>query len=81
MEQKLFHDVCQEIYHKFPQLSGCKPTIKQQAHSTTSGNESGMNYLLVFTNKGKPKNELPVVTWVRVLVSEQGKILKLTSSR
>jgi hypothetical protein len=80
MDKKILQAVCKEIYQKFPQVSGCEPTVKPYPGSK-SANQENATYLLIFTNQGKPKNQVPVTTWVRVVVSSQGKIIKLTSSR
>lgn len=77
MDQKVVQAVCKQIYQQFPQVAGCKPTIKPQS----SGKIDETTYLLVFTNQEKSKNEVPVKTWVRVLVTDQGDFLKLTTSR
>ena len=77
MDQKVVQAVCKKIYQQFPQVAGCKPTIKSQP----SGKINETNYLLVFTNQDKANNEVPVKTWVRVLVTDQGEFLKLSTSR
>ncbi len=77
MDQKVVQAVSKQIYQQFPQVAGTKPTIKSQP----SGRNGEANFLLVFTNQDKSKTEVPVKTWVRVLVNDQGEILKLSTSR
>jgi hypothetical protein len=78
MDDKHLESVCKQIYKRFPEISGNHPKV--QAQNTPSG-EGKVQYLLVFqgyraTADGKAINRI-----VRVVVSEQGKIIKVTTSR
>ncbi len=69
--------VSQEIYRRFPQVAGVKPQVKKQS---TAG-KNGETYLLIYSNHGKEIPQVPIFTFVRVVVNETGQILKLSTSR
>jgi len=77
LDPKTIKKVSQDIYHRFPQVAGIKPEVKKQSTSA----KNGETYLLIFTNQGKKSPDVPITTFVRVVVNESGQILKLSTSR
>jgi hypothetical protein len=77
LDQNTLKKVSQEIYHRYPQVAGIKPEVKKQSAS----GKNGATYLLIYTNQGKKSSDVPITTYVRVVVTESGQILKQTTSR
>ncbi len=78
MDDKHLDSVCKQIYKRFPEIAGNRPKVKAQ---NSPANEGNVQYLLVLqgfrsTVDGKVINRI-----VRVVVSEKGKIVKITTSR
>ena len=85
MDQKLLQTVSQEIYHRFPELLGRRPRV--QAIKPGQGRSDGgplpgdAKHLLVFSGRATTSTGKQMPFIVRVVVNEQGKILKISSSR
>ena len=80
MEDKYLASICKQIYQRFPEVVGSRPTVQAQKLSLDNG-EASPRYLLIFkglrtTADGKSINRI-----VRVVASERGQILKVTTSR
>jgi hypothetical protein len=80
MDNKHLDSICKQIYKRFPELSGSRPKVQAQKLNT-GDSEVPSQYLLIFqgartTADGKSINRI-----VRVVASDQGKILKVTTSR
>lgn len=71
MEKKALDKVCREIYRKFPPLKDKKPKVSKQ----------GNNYLLVFSDSGHTPDGKTIQQAVRVVATEDGKIIKTSMSR
>lgn len=65
-------EIYQKVYRKFPEVDGKKPVRHSQPEGKT---------LLVFKGEGKAANGVKIPRIVRVLVDQNGKILKMTTSR
>jgi len=63
--------ICRQIYQKFPEVHGVIP--KERAMGTQT--------LLIFEGSAQTANGKSIKRTVRVVVSEDGKILKTTTSR
>lgn len=72
MEDKHIQQVCTSVYHQFPELRGARPSIT---------NLPGDKYQLIFKGKAEAADGKQISRTVRVTASENGKILKLTTSR
>lgn len=75
ISDKVIQSVSQEIYRQFPQVRGCKPSVRRQSGSSADD----PLYLMIFKNNAD--QQLPVTTYVRVVVNPQGKIHKISTSR
>jgi hypothetical protein len=80
MDDKYLDAVCKQIFKRFPEVTGNRPKVQVQNSPQTVGEEQ-LQYLLIFqghrtTADGKVINRI-----VRVVVSEKGKILKVSTSR
>jgi hypothetical protein len=77
MDSRTISFVCNQVYHQFPELNGCQPRIQYQAED-----KSGKScYLFIFRGKGVTEDGKSIQRMVRTTVNEQGKILKVTTSR
>ncbi|KPL77829.1 hypothetical protein ADN00_08050 [Ornatilinea apprima] len=72
MEKQLLDKICEQIYRRFPEVNGKKPTVKSQPNEQV---------LLVFSAVAKTSDGHSIPRTVRVLVSSNGKVLKTTTSR
>lgn len=77
MESKYVDTICSQIYRRFPEVDGARPKVQAQA---PAGSET-VNYLLTFKGSGKTEDGRSISRIVRVVASERGKILKITTSR
>jgi len=76
METKTIDTICSQIYRRFPEVAGAKPRIQTQKTAETDA-----NYLLVFRGSSMTQDGKTMPRTVRVVVTERGKILKVTTSR
>ena len=72
MEQKILNAVNRQVYQKYPEVRGAAPKVKVQAAGT---------YLLIYEGEAKTADGHSLHRTVRAVVSESGKITKLTSSK
>lgn len=72
MDKKMLVDVCKQIYHQFPNFDQISPVIKSQPNQS---------YLLIFTSSGSTHNGHTIPLVLRVVVNQEGKIVKTTTSR
>jgi len=84
MEPKVLKSVVTRIHRRFPEFAGCQPKVRLQNASQAKTVVVGPTYLLTFQSTAKAmtssgSKDLP--RWVRVVVTDNGKILKVTTSR
>ncbi len=72
MAKKSIDKICQRVYRRYPQLGKKRPKISSRP---------GDKFLLVFENSGKTPDGKTIKTRVRVVANENGKIIKMSSSR
>lgn len=86
LDPKTLKKVSDQVYKRFPEVSGVKPSIRKQTGSQKSkqtGNSGTniSNFLLTFRGKVDLGNGKKMDRWVRVVVDNRGKIIKMTTSR
>jgi hypothetical protein len=64
--------ICAEVYRQFPEVKGNSPEVK---------NMPGDKYQLIFRGKVKTEDGKSLNRTVRVVADENGKIIKLSTSR
>jgi hypothetical protein len=85
MDSKVLQTVSQEIYRRFPELHGRRPRV--QAVKPGQGRADGgtmpaeAKHLLVFSGRAATTTGKQMPFIVRVVINDQGKILKISSSR
>ncbi len=72
MDHDLLDAVSKQIYKRFPEVNGSKPKVRAY--------EAGQS-LLIFHSKATAANGSPILHTIRVVVDQNGKIKKVTSSR
>jgi hypothetical protein len=77
MKKEILQKVSQNIYRRFPELKGRKPRVQRQPNRNTGAS----NYMLIFRGQVNTADNRILPRWVRVLVNERGKILRITTSR
>jgi hypothetical protein len=75
MESDIMDKVCQQVYRKFPEVNGIKPSIKSQP------SDEGQHYLLTFKGNATTPDGKILPRIVRVVANDKGKLIKLTTSR
>ncbi len=81
MEPRFVDAVCQQVYTRFPEVNGCAPKIQLQPAGEPGAAKKAPSYLFIFSGKGLTANGKAIARTVRVVVSERGKIVKMTTSR
>lgn len=85
MDPKVIQTISQEVYRRFPDLRGRRPRVQAvkpgQSHSAGLTSTQGARYLLVFAGRVATSTGHLLPYNVRVVVNEQGKILKISTSR
>jgi hypothetical protein len=81
MDTKTLNTIVTQIHRRFPEFSSVQPKVQRQ--NGTEG-KAVPTYLLTFQcasriHSGAQSKTLP--RWVRVVVTETGKIVKITTSR
>ena len=84
MDAKLLQTISQEIYHRFPDLRGRRPRVQAvkpgQTRSAGLASTNNASYLLVYSGRATTSTGKQMPYTVRVVVNEQGKILKISTS-
>jgi len=77
MDSKLISSVCNQIYQQFPEVNGSQPRVQNQS----TDKQGNSNYVFIFRGKGTTADGKSIPRVVRATVNENGKILKVTTSR
>jgi hypothetical protein len=81
MNQRMIDNVCREVYRRFPEIRGLKPKMQPYGASKNSTTNPSPKYLLIFRSKAATETHQSLSYVIRVIVNEQGKILKMSMSR
>jgi hypothetical protein len=71
LNRQVVHEVSQEIFRRFPEFRGVRPQVRDQGNGA---------YLLTFHTKASLPGNKALPQWVRAVVNDQGKILKVSTS-
>ena len=72
MDKQAIDKVCRSIYRRFPPVKDKRPKV--------SGHGQG-RYLLIFSGSGKSPDGKSIQQTVRVVATEDGRIIKTSMSR
>jgi hypothetical protein len=80
MDHLLIEHVNQMVYRRFPEMHGKKPKVLERRSSKNATGSDSHIYLFSYNTVANisPGKSLP--RWVRVVVSDKGKIIKITTS-
>jgi hypothetical protein len=79
MDSKTISGIKQQIYRQFPEVAGEEPSVKSQASAKSPGNPP--TYLITFKGRVAQTSGPSFSRMVRVVANDQGRILKVTTSR
>jgi hypothetical protein len=72
MDRDQLSSICDQIYRKFPEVSGKQPKVQPQPAENT---------LLIFSGSATAADGRKINRTVRVIVNRAGKITRVTTSR
>lgn len=72
MDKKSLDKVCRSIYRRFPPVKNKHPKVSEQGPG---------RYLLVFSGSGKTPDGKTIQQTIRVVATEDGRIIKTSMSR
>ena len=72
MDRDLLQKICNQIYKRFPEVNGSKPKVRAYEQDQS---------LLIFQGNGTTADGHSIPRIIRVIVSPDGKIKKITTSR
>jgi hypothetical protein len=75
MDAEILSKVCAQVYSKYPEVNGIRPKVHAQAKV------GGTNHLLIFAGNAKSSSGKVLPRVLRVVVSDDGKIIKVTTSK
>lgn len=79
MDSKTISGIKQQIYRQFPEVFGEEPSVKPQAGAKSAGRSA--TYLIIFKGRVDQASGLSFNRSVRVVADDNGRILKVTTSR
>lgn len=84
MDPKAIKSIVAQVYRRFPEFNGSQPKVRLQTAPQAKSAPAKPTYLLTFRSTAKAlssSGEKSITRWVRVVASESGKIIKITTSR
>lgn len=75
MDAKTLSSICDQVYHKFPEVNGVRPKLQPLSKGTIS------QHVLIFSSKATGMNGKAIPRVVRVVVNAEGKIVKMSTSK
>lgn len=77
MDNKILSQVIKQVYQKYPDLRGITPQVRELESNGTNERK----YSVVFKTSAISSNQKTITKYVRATVNDQGKILRISSSR
>lgn len=81
MNQDIIKTINQVVYRRFPEVKGKKPKIQLLKLSGTRSAENEKKYLLVYGSQANLSDHQILSRLVRVVATEDGRIVKITTSK
>jgi hypothetical protein len=85
MDPKIAESITDQIYKRFPEVDGVKPTIKKQQIPDSQKHKGRgsikHNYLFTFKRNVKGPGNQKIIRWIRVVATPKGKIVKVSTSK
>lgn len=80
MDQEIIESVNKNIYLQFPEVKGTRPKVHKQGKTSKNSDDSS-TYLLVYSGKVTISENRSMPRVIRVVVNENGKVLKISTSK
>lgn len=81
MDPKVVEAITRKVVRRFPEVEGKKPRVKRQKPPASTQGQPDSRFLLTYRGSAAGPNGKTIPRWVRVVASEKGKIIKITTSR
>jgi len=81
MNEKDIADICKEVYRRFPEIRGVKPKVQPYRPPNAQVSKPSTKSLLIFQKSGETDDKKSLTYIVRVIVADDGKILRMSMSR
>ncbi len=79
-EKETLEKISAKIYKLFPDFQGIKPKIRKRPKDEKTG-ESPPGHLFIYRKEVTGPDGQPITRLVRVVISEEGKIGKISASK
>ncbi len=80
MDQAHLQKINREVYRRYPEFEGQKPRVQKQPAKRNSDPGQAI-YVLVYRTRLETSDKKWMSRYVRVTATEDGKILKMSTSR
>jgi hypothetical protein len=80
MDQETKKSINSKVYRRFPEIKGIEPTVRLQ-NDPDNANSSSRTYLLIYSGEIVISGNKSISRIVRVVASEMGNIIKISTSR
>lgn len=80
MNREQLQTINKEIYRRYPEVKDTVPKVQRQDISSNRSISKSTTYLLIYKGKVLIAGQKTLPRLVRVVVNDQGKILKVTTS-
>ena len=81
MHPEIIEEICEKVYRKFPEVAGIKPKVRKQPVPKDTPEPKEPLYLITFNAMVNGPAGKIIPRWVRLTVTQDGKIKKTTTSR
>jgi len=83
MDKKIIEKVTRTVNRKYPETMNVKPVVRKQSLSknVSSGKFVPKTYLLTYHVKIKTTTQKTINKYIRAVADENGKIIKISSSK
>lgn len=78
MNQTLIQGINKVVYKRFPEMRDVRPTVRTQKGSTARDEHT---YLLVYKTKIALAGSKSLPRTVRVIANDEGRVIRITTSR
>ena len=81
MKREIISSVNSKIYRRFPEVKGKSPKVSVQNSPKSKSSGISSNYLFIYSGQVITSDNRSMQRYIRVVVSDTGKILKVSTSR
>ncbi len=84
MDPKALKSIVTQVHRRFPEFVDSQPKVRLQVSPQAKSIPAQPTYLITFRSTAQATSSTgmkSITRWVRVVASESGKIIKITTSR